>query len=378
MHAIGATIPASHATSITNEILGISNGNPGQTFQLEQHPILARRPEERIEVREPGSENWVPWIEVEHFYRSTGRDRHYTLDGFTGEIAFGPTIREPQGVERIYGARPLTGSTIRMSRYRVGGGTIGNAGPLTISQLKTSVPYVDRVINHAAAQHGLDAEQLEQTMLRAPHELWNSERAVTTADYEFLALKASPRVARASCIQPGAAAANQINSGVVRVVIVPRVDQPDRIDPQHPEQAWKPDDDTPLKDVHAFLSERRLLTTQLVVEWPEYVLVSIHANLRAIRGSDPKTIETEALRRLYRFLNPLVGGPQGDGWPFGRNLTIASIYAQLQNIADLEEIESVQIRVGNQAISATTVAVGINAVVRSGEHRITVKRAGVP
>ena len=47
---------------------------------------------------------------VDDFAASGPYDRHFTLDAATGEIAFGPAVRQPDGAVRQYGAVPLKGA----------------------------------------------------------------------------------------------------------------------------------------------------------------------------------------------------------------------------------------------------------------------------
>jgi predicted phage baseplate assembly protein len=149
---------------------------------------------------------------------------HYTIDSLTGQVQFGPLIRESSHLaeqiqfrqrsqqlpgdsiylpgsantvevatsssgERQYGAVPPRGANIQIVAYRVGGGTQGNVQKGTITVLKTAVPYVAQVINHQPATTGANAESLEQAVVRAPRLLRTRNRAVTAEDFESLAIE---------------------------------------------------------------------------------------------------------------------------------------------------------------------------------------------
>ena len=367
--ALGGTVTATHATTINSEMLGRSNGQPGQMFRLEYRPILPRRPGECIEVQDDQG-TWEVWEERDDFGASLPRDPHYTLDSVSGEVAFGPLIREPDGTERQYGRVPPAGNQIRFRRYRTGGGTVGNVGAETIDQLKTAVPYIDRVINRGSARGGRDAERLQRAMVRAPLELRSSVRAVTAEDYEHLARKASPLVHRAACIQPrGAirAGTDVSRAGVVRVLLVPTLEQPDR---QIALEELRPIEPTLARTVEEYLDRRRLLTTTLVIGPPDYTVVSVEARLKPARETLGETLTREAQQRLYRFLNPLIGGPDGNGWPFGRDLYLSEVYAVLQSMPGLAYIEQVRLLVNGQ--EQTQVRLTPESLIASGEHRITI------
>jgi len=366
--AIGATVAASHATIITNELLGVSNGGPGQVFRFEYRPILGPRlANEYIEVQRPGSSDWVAWQERTDFYDSRPSDTHYVIDDVSGEVRFGPLIREPSGVERQYGARPPEGSRIRMRRYRHGGGAL-TVGARREWFLRSTVAYVDRVTNRFPSQGGRDAETIEHAMLRAPRELRLSERAVTATDFETLALRASRQVYRAACVMPGA-----IQPGTrpnpVRVLIVPRIDKPD--DLIAPEALAL----GPLAaEVKAYLDQRRLLTTVLQIEEPRYIRVHVVATLRVAPGVSPVAVRDAALARLYHFLNPMSGGHDGDGWPFGRDLFLTDVYAQLQAVAGVALIERIVLYADNMSREKEQmVEVGEYDLIVSGKHEIDVQ-----
>ncbi|NEO93835.1 MAG: hypothetical protein F6K56_28020, partial [Moorea sp. SIO3G5] len=147
--------------------------------------------EEETDLQE---EVWVVWQEVSDFYGSGPEDRHYVLNHLTGEVSFG---NNQQG--RI----PALGSNnIRMVYYRTGGGKRGNKPAETITELKTTVPYVDSVSNLEAASGGAEQESLEWVKEQGPKTLRHRYKAVTAQDIEDLVYQASTDVARAWAITP--------------------------------------------------------------------------------------------------------------------------------------------------------------------------------
>ncbi len=115
-------------------------------------------------------------------------------------MQFGPAVRQPDGRLRQYGGIPPKGSTLRMSAYRIGGGSGGNIARGQVRVLKTSVPYIARVENRDAASGGVEGESVENAKLRGPLELRASGRAVTAEDFEELARTAAPDAARVRCV----------------------------------------------------------------------------------------------------------------------------------------------------------------------------------
>jgi len=139
------TIWASQTTTFQQINLGGSNGNPNLHVQTPHTPVL---PGEILRVNEAETattSHWVTWQGVPDFYRSGPTDRHYSLNRQTGIITFGDGQR---------GRVPPVGlNNIRIT-YATGGGRSGNRAAQTVSELKTTIPYVDRVLNWEAAGGG--------------------------------------------------------------------------------------------------------------------------------------------------------------------------------------------------------------------------------
>jgi len=224
-YVLGATTRATHAVIVRDETLGVSNGEAGQSLTLRHAPVLALREGEHIEVEEmvDGELVFVPWTLVADFSQSDRHDRHVTLDTASGEINFGPCLRQPDGSMRQYGRVPEAGRVIRISQYRYGGGVAGNLPPDKLQVLKSSIPYIDRVTNMKRAGGGRDQETLEEARMRARRELRAQQRAVTAEDFETLTLESHTGIARAKTlplfdpVQPTVEV-----PGVVTVIAMPK------------------------------------------------------------------------------------------------------------------------------------------------------------
>jgi predicted phage baseplate assembly protein len=339
VESVGGTAPAIHAQVVKREFLGQSDGSPGQRFYLQVTPILTRQPEETLQVQVEG-EPPKNWIEVSDFADSGAEDRHFTLDSVTGEVRLGPAVRQQDGAIKLYGVIPPRGANLIFARYRFGGGQVGNVQTGILNTLKTAIPFIGRVNNLEPAWGGLDPETLESAMMRAPAMLRSRDRAVTESDYEFLARQALPaRIGRVKCLQPRPSEPGRVPVAQVFVLVIPRVPQPWGF--MTPEQlSPDPDDITTLS---AYLDERRLLTTRLDVRQPEYKWVSVTVKLRAAPGAEEQAVERDVMARLYRFLNPLTGGMNGKGWPFGRDLFVSEVYQCLQGAPNVQFIREVQL-----------------------------------
>ncbi len=329
----GITVDITHAQTVKNEIMPTrSDGTPGQKFKLQNTPILPRSKDEYIIVR--GKKDEV-WTEVSDFASSSETDRHYMLDAITGEIRFGPAMPQRDGSVRRYGAIPEKGALIIMKQYRYGGGIRGNLQVGAINTLKTSIPFIARVTNRQPAIGGLDAENIEDAKLRVPGHLRTLERAVTAKDFEYLAIKSAPgRVSRAFALPVAADTSSRVN-----VFIVPQITDPNRIIER--EELVLADDVRQI--IHNYLDERRLLTTNLDIMEPQYYWISTKVRFRPSTFANPEEVENAISARLYQYLNPIIGGPEGKGWPFGRDLVQSDIIAALQDINGIDFIRSIEL-----------------------------------
>ena len=167
----------------------------------------------------------------------------------------GPALPQRDGQVRRYGQIPPKGAMLTMTGYRYGGGQIGNVATHTLNVLKTALPYINRVTNRIPAEGGMDVESLESGKVRVPGHLRSLGRAVTAADFEYLAREASPgQVGRVHCLQPPLT-----NRGEITVLVVPHIA---RLDGFIAPESLELSDDV-RTTISAYLDERRLLSTLL-------------------------------------------------------------------------------------------------------------------
>lgn len=372
------TVTASQTLTVRDEVLGSSDASANQTFRTTRAPVLLGQ---QLEVREPeppsaeerekiireegegalrpvgdegenSQEVWVRWHEMTDFYGSGPGERHYVLDHLTGEVRFGDGVngRVP----------PLGTGNVRVAVYRTGGGSVGNRPAGTVTQLKTTVPYVDKAFNTEAASGGSDAETLDSFVERMPRSIRHGGRAVTPQDYEDLAKLASPEVARAKCVPLRDLAADPdaalTKPGTVSLIVVPRTD------------GAQPLPSTRLVEgVREYIGARRLPVGELVVVGPEYVRVDVETVVSLKSLESAGEVEAEIRDALSRFLHPLTGGPGGQGWDFGRKPRKSDFYALLEPVEGVSYIETLNI---NYAEDRPGVELMNRFLVYSGRHQI--------
>ena len=459
---------AIQAITIKHEILGSSTGNPNQIFSMAQFPVLTGQ---QLTVREPDlpspaeqavlktwagenaltvlrdpagqpEEVWVRWQQVPDFHSSGPRDRHYVLDHLTGTVQFGD---DQQG--RV---PPQGRHNLRVDWYQTGGGKQGNKPVDTITQLKTTVPYIDRVANLEAASGGANQESLERVVEQGPKALRHRGRAVTTADIEDLAYQASSEVVRAQAITPHfdpvglqwlsichlqleGAGSIRVNLSLIDAPATPDLEitlhgpgqsipyaqdrGPDpqlsyavtesqlqtRQDWQLTLTNWSTDriqgtlpmtypggsrslsfdlpansitnrtvQDNPYRDiddagrveviivpdstaqqptpslgllnqVEIYLRQRCAPTLELWVTEPDWVQVTVTATIVPISFTAANTVGVTAEAAITHFLHPLTGGPDSQGWPFGRRPHRSDLYAFLESLDEVDYVQSLTV-----------------------------------
>jgi predicted phage baseplate assembly protein len=256
--------------------------------------------------------------------------------------------------------------------YRSGGGSTGNVAPGALAILKASIPYVSRVENRRAARGGVDGETLDEAKVRGPIVLRTRDRAVTAEDFEHIAREVAPEAARVRALPVGEGS----DAGSVRVLVVPGGTSPDgRISFDQ----LVPADET-LERIAKRLDETRLVGTRVIVEPPVYRAVTIVAKIRARPRTDVARLQEDALDALYRYYNPISGGPDGNGWPFGRPIVAGEVHAALSRVRGTEIVEDVRILgadpvTGERGKPVDRLEVEPNSLVFSFDHQVLVEPA---
>lgn len=353
LHArtLGAGTMATHAVFVDREHLGVSSGDPGQIFYLEHYPILELREGETVQVEErrDGQFIYVPWQQVDNFANSTRHDRHYTLDTASGEICFGPRIRQPDGTIRQYGRIPEPGRHIVINHYRYGGGVDGNVPAGQIQVMRSAVPYIDRVTNLQRASGGRDPESLAEAKMRSQRELRAQHRAVTAEDYENLAAAATREVARVKCNVPGSRNP-WLPPGMVELLVVPAAYEAVQAGDLSKLALSK----SLVETVEHFLDRYRLLATTVHVREPKYVGVKVRAQIVPQPHARPEEAVGSVVEVLKQFLAPLCSIPPDSvpadilpegwqGWPMGKNLYVAQIFSLIQQVPGVQHVLDVQL-----------------------------------
>ena len=364
---VGTTAPAMHAELVGQEDLGTADGSAGRALRLGSAPVLADLGDPVVETS--SDDGWQEWHRVEDFTGSGPHDRHFTLDAVLGEVRFGPVLRLADGTVAQHGAVPQRGVAVRVRSYATGGGADGNVAAGTVTALRSSVPFVSAVENRQSAQGGSDAETVEEARERAPMLLRTRDRAVTAEDYEALAIKAVPGLARVRCAPAGE---DGTAAGTVKVLVVPATAA---VDGRIRFADLVPDEQT-LRAVAERLDAVRTIGTRVLVEPPRYRGLTVVARLVARPRTDRTAVKDAAVAALYRMFSPLPGGgPDGAGWPFGRAVRTGDVFALLQRVRGVEYVEDVRLFSANpvsgeRGAEQASIELSRHSLVFSFDHQV--------
>lgn len=314
------------------ELLGRSDGIPGQRLAFRHAPVLAG---EQVEIeewvgrgdtwrlaladvagdsvridRDPVTGEalsvWVRWSPRTHLHDAGPGDRVYTLERATGVLRFGPQV-------------PVAGRRV-LASYRSGGGLRGNVGVAQVTQSRLAQPLLTAVTNPIAAAGGADVETLAKALRRGPQGLRHRQRALAVQDIEWLAREATPEIARVRCL-PLRGPDGQAQRGHYTVLIAPY------------STAARPAPTEILARVVAdALAHHAPATVRLRVLGPRYLSVSVRAVIVPLVAGEAALVEERVRLAIDRFLHPLLGGTQGDGWRFGEAVPLSQIAALIGSL----------------------------------------------
>jgi hypothetical protein len=326
---------------VFNEFIGLGNGEPDQMFALANVPVLPHTL--RLVVEEPnvaGEPAWQTWRQVDDLLSAGADERVFSLDAESGLVRGGDGLRGMRFRGRI------------LASYEYGGGPQGNlpigaingspdprlGGGYTLSNpLPTS--------GGALGETSLDGER------RIPMVLRHRDRLVNVQDFRDITRRTPGvnvgRVEVLPLFRPAntTGRAPDANApGVVTVLVIPRF--PVEAGSGASDPLWPVPDRLFLSRVCAHLDERRLVTTEISVNGPEYQRVFVSVGIQVRAGFFVDKVEKDAEAALALYLSALPpGGPEGAGWPLKKRLVDKDLEAVVTRVPGVEYVNSIEMGV---------------------------------
>jgi hypothetical protein len=366
------------------------SGLPIQRVSLPDAPVVG------VSLWSLEASGWRAWTQRVDLDASAPADAHFVLDATLGEVAFGDGERG-----RVV---PLDASLV--AAYRTTRGARGNAAPgaaWTIadtpisravlgSAFPAAVTDVASVSGVATAVAGADEESFAEAAGRAAAALWAHEqlveladaaeaetldgldpnavlaatppaRAATVLDFDRLALDVPGTLVRRArawpSLDPSFPGVRAL--GTVTVMVLPEL----------PARRPMPSGRL-LGRVRRYLDRRRILGTRLVVNGPVYVEIRVTAAVTLLPGAEPSRGVADVRAALDHFLDPLRGGPDGRGWPFGRDVYRSEILQVIDDVEGVDHVASMTMSADGKLVDCGNACLAPGALAVSGAHAITV------
>jgi Baseplate J-like protein len=192
-----------------------------------------------------------------------------------------------------------------------------------------------RLINGPRWEFKGDLRRAERDSLRVYRQI---ARAVTPSDFEELALAVNDtldvasgeRIGRVNCVMARdlplewEGAPQGDSSADVSVVVVGQV-------PGMPSPAL-------LKRVREALEPARLLAVRVHVSGPRFVRVGVRLDVSPRNRVQAESVKERVVKELRRFFDPLRGGQDGRGWPFGRDVYLSEVYQVMARVEGVGQV----------------------------------------
>jgi hypothetical protein len=357
-----ATATAAGSLSFEAAFIGRSSGEPWQRLTVSQLSVVA----EGLRLFTLEGESWREWTAQPDFDSSTSADTHYWLDAEKGSVLFGDGDR---------GRIPPAGALVFVTGYETRA-ELGNLQPGSVDRLSDN-PHnralltgfdpikkdLAAVTNSIAGSGGDQAETIEEATERARQLIEKPNRAVTLGDYETLAMETpGVRIARVSAranLHPAFPCYSA--PGIVTVIVLPSL------------PAGRPVPSLALRrTISAYLSRRRVIGTRVEVTGPTYRKISVQASVQSATGINTVALQATLTKNIDRFFDPLVGGPDGTGWPFGRDVYRSEVLQIIDETPGVENVLALELRAGDGRPQCGNICIGPTGLVDPGEHEIEV------
>lgn len=101
--------------------------------------------------------------------------------------------------------------------------------------------------------------------------------------------------------------------------------------------------DTLCMAIAEYLNPRRLLGTPVKVRPPTYNPVTLDIHLAVAPQADPEAVLGEVFETLVDYVSPVSGGPDGEGWPYGKALTNDDVLSVIADVPGIDHSQPIHV-----------------------------------
>lgn len=270
-------------------------------------------------------EIWVKWTEVNDFIASKENNREYIVDRNSGEVYFG---------DGVNGKIPISQNNESIKiYYSVGGGEEGNLEKGKIDTMTRSLGYINEVFNPIETSGGCNRETIDDAVKRSPNILQNRGRAVTLCDYENLVMEASRNIKKAKCFS-GINAFGEKEPGAITLVIL----QNGNFGNDLYFNGMK-------EEILSYLTSRNMNILnkrgKFNIISPCFIEISVKVEVETFDLDSVLSVKQEIEETIIKFIDPLKGKFNGQGWGIGELPVRTQILNSLNNIKNIKKITSI-------------------------------------
>ncbi len=345
------TVLVEQRAHISNELLPQGTGEPDQAVVLSKTPVIPSTVQLSVTLPTGVEETWEeiddllaagPEVPAPDLRQPPGTPpvtnenvNVFTVDPESGTLRFGDGMR---------GRRPPRDAVLHAS-YDYGVGREGNVGPDSIDT-GPALPAGIKVTNPVRTWRGAEAETIGDGEKQIARYLRHRDRLVTAADFETIARRTPGvdlgRVEVLSTFRPKLGQREGGDApGAVTLMLIPKYDS---VHPDTPEP-----DQVFLNAVCEYLDPRRLVTTELYLDGPDYQPIWVSIGFRPIAGASTGEVREAIKQAMFDFLSPLPNPRNADpqrGWPLLKSVIDRELMAIASRVPGVMLIKDVLVAQG--------------------------------
>ncbi|WP_457622075.1 baseplate J/gp47 family protein [Persephonella sp.] len=317
--------------------------------------------EHRVEAIKPGSKikiseecitskkvsifiNGERWYEVKDLKHYRNKDPVFLVDRGNGYIEFG---------DGINGKIPKGFNITINCFFQTSSGQKGNIQPTKNWFIHDHIKGESLFTGYG----GKEPESYEEAFKRAGKDLLKQHTCITEEDYRQV-VSSIPDI-KISKIK----ALRVPDRNIVKIFVLP---ESDRTKPE-PSKGL-------LKFLCKFLNERRLITTKIEVLPPIFAQIDLRCDITVKENFNPVSVKKRVLEDIHRFLHPVKGGRDKDGWDFGDILYISDFYTLIESIEGVDGVFNLEISSYSSGVkrSDRNLYLSENCLPVSGKHLVNI------